>query len=711
MAKHKVVEAMSGCKIIETKKSRIMVGCPSDILKILLKKEIEIPDVIVLPTFFYLYGVVQANLEFILYYLLFAKNYLAQGKKLTVIGSESEIDRMRKILRICFLGPAEEEMVSWNIPRTIVNRTLKLAQHLGLKKPGTKEVALIDDLIDFLPYKNKKRMLGNISIEWVDINVFRFKEEKEETLVDINIAEAQKPPIPIPAPKEHIPRSVLGATALSKCATGFDQTGYTVGLIFWANGMAISVDGVSWMKEHLRVMGISPDEIRAHIITHIHDDHSNITDLIVDGKKFPLISDRLGYECLAKKLSLVLDISGEEIKKMIELIEIRPGEPLHWHGATIEIWPTVHPIPTFGVKITVANKSIMYSGDTVYGKKLKELLDAGAIGQELHDAVRDAPQKTDGLVFHDAGDGAVHPGLEEIATLASKTNSPVIPTHIQDIPKKLAHQFQPISAGQTWEIIPQNAWQAGELLQVLETPLLSGIEKNWRAAVISQGAVKEYSKGETIVEREGTGKRVYIIISGSARVLDEIKEEIAQLWTGDFFGEMAVMYDKPRNATIIATSPLKVLELPGDIFLEMAKSTGLYDSLLAIHQVRPMFLRFPTIKNLPFSVQNKIYSVATKVRVEAGDIIIRRGEVGDSLYGILRGKVNVVLNDRRLATLYRGHLFGEMALLENGIRTANVIAETDSELFIIPRENFDKLLGDTPLLRYILRMLIKDRQN
>jgi CRP-like cAMP-binding protein len=351
----------------------------------------------------------------------------------------------------------------------------------------------------------------------------------------------------------------------------------------------------------------------------------------------------------------------------------------------------------------------MYSGDTVYGKRLAKLFEVGAVGLDFCQTVQIAPYQSDSLVFHDAGEGAVHPGLNEIIALARKTESCVIPTHLETIPEHPESEFEPIIPGQTWEIIPQRTWQAGDLLRVLRTPILSEVGEDWLAAVVSLGALKEYSKGQTITAKGRTDKCVCVIISGNARVLDDAEEEIARLWSGDIFGEMAIMYGNPRNATVVAGSPVKVLELRGDIFLEMAKSTGLYDSLEAIHRTRPAFLRFPTIKNLPARVQNRIYSSARMMRAKAGETIIRQGDIGDSLYGIFKGKADVVLRGKTLATLYRGHLFGEIALLENGIRTADVVARTDVELFRISKDDFYVIVSNAPSFRYSLEMLIKNR--
>jgi CRP-like cAMP-binding protein len=68
---------------------------------------------------------------------------------------------------------------------------------------------------------------------------------------------------------------------------------------------------------------------------------------------------------------------------------------------------------------------------------------------------------------------------------------------------------------------------------------------------------------------------------------------------------------------------------------------------------------------------------------DAGTVVFREGEVADSLFFLLSGRVNVLLpldagggdRSRRLATFGKGVSFGEMALLDEGRRSADVVCD------------------------------------
>jgi hypothetical protein len=95
------------------------------------------------------------------------------------------------------------------------------------------------------------------------------------------------------------------------------------------------------------------------------------------------------------------------------------------------------------------------------------------------------------------------------------------------------------------------------------------------------------------------------------------------------------------------------------------------------------------------------------VRFRAGDVIIREGDAGDSLFIVGSGKVRIVRladgNEIPVAELRRGALFGELAVLEGRTRTATVIADEDAELLRLDRSLMKQLLAQRDPLSYKIR--------
>jgi SulP family sulfate permease len=96
-------------------------------------------------------------------------------------------------------------------------------------------------------------------------------------------------------------------------------------------------------------------------------------------------------------------------------------------------------------------------------------------------------------------------------------------------------------------------------------------------------------------------------------------------------------------------------------------------------------------------------AVMEKRSAKAGEAIFNRGETGDELFLIRRGAVRVVLplpggQARHLATFSRGDFIGEMAFLDHHVRSANAVAFTDTDLFVLSRKRFDALAEEHRML-------------
>jgi CRP-like cAMP-binding protein len=76
---------------------------------------------------------------------------------------------------------------------------------------------------------------------------------------------------------------------------------------------------------------------------------------------------------------------------------------------------------------------------------------------------------------------------------------------------------------------------------------------------------RDVATGEAIVTEGDEGHEFFVLAQGTAKV-QRSDTEVAQLGTGDYFGELALLDPAPRDATVIATSPSNVLVLGRDEF-------------------------------------------------------------------------------------------------------------------------------------------------
>jgi CRP-like cAMP-binding protein len=104
----------------------------------------------------------------------------------------------------------------------------------------------------------------------------------------------------------------------------------------------------------------------------------------------------------------------------------------------------------------------------------------------------------------------------------------------------------------------------------------------------------------------------------------------------------------------------------------------------------------PVFAPLPSKILGHIAEAAKERSFTAGQKVVSQGEKGVGFYLILDGKVEVRSNGKTVATLGPSQFFGEMALLDEQPRTADVIGVTAGRCLVLSRWEFWGFLGKEP---------------
>ncbi|MBI3181037.1 MAG: cyclic nucleotide-binding domain-containing protein [Myxococcales bacterium] len=112
-------------------------------------------------------------------------------------------------------------------------------------------------------------------------------------------------------------------------------------------------------------------------------------------------------------------------------------------------------------------------------------------------------------------------------------------------------------------------------------------------------------------------------------------------------------------------------------------------------------------QGLTQSQLQKIGSLASERSFPASAPIFKEGDSGLAMYVIVEGKVRISkqvpgVGEEALAILEKGQYFGEMALIEEGPRSADAIAHVSCKLYEIPREKLDQLMFTDKELAYVV---------
>jgi CRP-like cAMP-binding protein len=129
--------------------------------------------------------------------------------------------------------------------------------------------------------------------------------------------------------------------------------------------------------------------------------------------------------------------------------------------------------------------------------------------------------------------------------------------------------------------------------------------------------------------------------------------------------------------------------LPEGVFFDLLASRVATDPL---HALKPL-------RGLDRSEAERFLAEATTVEAAPGDRIVRQGERGDTLYVLLSGVAEVVLDEAPeapVAVLGAGDPFGEIGFLTSEPRTANVVARAPCEVLVLSGAFFQRFIAKEP---------------
>jgi CRP/FNR family transcriptional regulator, cyclic AMP receptor protein len=111
----------------------------------------------------------------------------------------------------------------------------------------------------------------------------------------------------------------------------------------------------------------------------------------------------------------------------------------------------------------------------------------------------------------------------------------------------------------------------------------------------------------------------------------------------------------------------------------------------------------PLFAELTPDQRERVGGVCLEVEVEAGTTLLREGDFGYAMFAILDGTADVLKDGAVIRTLQRGDVFGEIAVLAGGTRTATVSARTPMRLVTVLNRDVWAMERETPEVGAALR--------
>lgn len=205
---------------------------------------------------------------------------------------------------------------------------------------------------------------------------------------------------------------------------------------------------------------------------------------------------------------------------------------------------------------------------------------------------------------------------------------------------------------------------------ILDNDFMKNLELSQIQEIVDCMYPVDYGKDSCIIKEGDVGSLVYVMEDGKVEVTKE-SLKLCTMGPGKVFGELAILYNCTRTATVKTLTNVKLWAIDRQCFQTIMMRTGLIK-----HQEYMEFLKsVPTFHDLQEDILSKLADVLEETHYGDGEFIIRQGARGDTFFIISKGKVRTVRlayhqnNHHDIATEgLVAHMATDTSLLEQSAR-------------------------------------------
>jgi len=229
--------------------------------------------------------------------------------------------------------------------------------------------------------------------------------------------------------------------------------------------------------------------------------------------------------------------------------------------------------------------------------------------------------------------------------------------------------------------------------------LFRSLDPDQMSEVLDAMFERRVTEGEYVIKQGDDGDNFYVVDSGAYDVYVKIDGEpepkkVMNYDNQGSFGELALMYNLPRAATVQATSTGVLWAMERQTFRRIllksaCKKRKLYMDLLE---------KVPMLKSLERYERMNLADALVPRMFEDNELIIKQGEPAESMFFLEDGNVRINMvnsnnENKEISRITNGGYFGELGLITNKPRAASAYAVGKTRLAVLDVDAFERLLG------------------
>jgi CRP-like cAMP-binding protein len=249
--------------------------------------------------------------------------------------------------------------------------------------------------------------------------------------------------------------------------------------------------------------------------------------------------------------------------------------------------------------------------------------------------------------------------------------------------------------------------------ELARTPLFGSLEPPALHRLMSEVRVVRLAAGEVLFREGDPANALYVVVEGAVVPIAEgsTRKRMAVLEQGEFFGEIGLVTNQPRNATIEGLVDTRLLAIDRRTMWSLVRGHAEMSKVLLRFLRQRLIDRH--IGTNPFFAafarddRSAMAGLFRFLEVKDGSAVVEQGAPSEGLFVLLAGELDVIdeVAEKHRGSLEPGDLFGGITLIGGAPATASVVANGKCWVLALSEVRFRRILKENPRLEAQLKRL------